>query len=287
MTAYYNEIEPFAAAWLRNLIIAELIAPGDVDERSIGDVQPDDLRGYTQVHFFAGIGGWSAALRLADWADDRPVWTGSCPCQPFSVAGKRKGLNDERHLWPEMFRLIRECRPGTVFGEQVANASTWFDGVASDLEGVGYAVGAGVIPACAVNAPHRRDRLWFVGDASVVRRGEGRPEHGVQCGGPAASGAGLLGDARSAGLAVPERAPVPGARRWQEGRAVEQPSGSFWDGAEWLACGDGKARRVEPSIRLLVDGVFPNRVGLLRGFGNAIVPPVAAEFIAAFMEVRP
>lgn len=123
MTAYYNEFDPKAAAWLRELIKADLIAPGDVDERSIKDVQPNDLKGYTQCHFFAGIGGWSYALRLAGWSDDVPVWTGSCPCQPFSSAGKQKGTDDERHLWPDFMRLIRECRPSVVFGEQVAGSS--------------------------------------------------------------------------------------------------------------------------------------------------------------------
>jgi DNA (cytosine-5)-methyltransferase 1 len=130
MRAYYNEIDPYAAQWLRNLIDAGHIAPGDVDERSIVDVQPDDLRGYTQCHFFAGIGGWSLALRLAGWPDDdRPVWTGSCPCQPFSAAGAQRGSDDERHLWPAFFRLIGERRPAVVFGEQVAGAAglAWLD----------------------------------------------------------------------------------------------------------------------------------------------------------------
>jgi DNA (cytosine-5)-methyltransferase 1 len=172
MSAYYNEFDPYAAAWLRNLIYAGLIASGDVDERSIVDVRPDDLKGYVQCHFFAGIGGWSYAARLAGWPDERPLWTGSCPCQPFSVAGKQEGQSDERHLWPAFFGLIRSCRPDVVMGEQVAAAvgKHWLDGVHSDLESIGYACGATVVPACAVDAPHRRDRLWFVADASCERR---------------------------------------------------------------------------------------------------------------------
>ena len=127
--AYFNEFDPKAAAWLRELIRRGHIAPGDVDERSIEDVTPADLAGYTQCHFFAGIGVWSYALRRAGWADDRPVWTGSCPCQPFSSAGKGAGFADERHLWPAFHHLIRECGPAVVFGEQVASKDGlgWLD----------------------------------------------------------------------------------------------------------------------------------------------------------------
>lgn len=89
MTAYYNEVDPYAAEWLRNLILCGLIAPGDVDERSIEDVTPADLRGYTQCHFFAGIGVWSYALRMAQWPDSRPVWTGSCPRPSGTLARLR------------------------------------------------------------------------------------------------------------------------------------------------------------------------------------------------------
>lgn len=171
MPAYYNEIEPYAAAWLRNLIAAGHIAPGDVDERSIAEVAADDFVGYTQCHFFAGIGGWSYALRLSGWPDDLPVWTGSCPCQPFSAAGKGAGTKDPRHLWPEWFRLIRQCRPDVIFGEQVEAAVKhgWLDLVSADLEGEGYAVGAVAIPAGGVGAPHIRQRLWFVADRSSER----------------------------------------------------------------------------------------------------------------------
>ena len=165
MTAYYNEIEPYAAQWLRNLIAKQMIPAGDVDERSIEDVRADDLRGYTQCHFFAGLGGWAYALRLALWPDERPVWTGSCPCQPFSAAGKQKGKADARHLWPAWFRLIRESMPPVIFGEQVASAIAkgWLDDAFDDMESQGYACGSAVLPACGVGAPHKRDRLWFVG----------------------------------------------------------------------------------------------------------------------------
>lgn len=168
MPAYYNEIDPYAAQWLRNLIAGGHIAPGEVDERSIEDVTPDDLRGFTQCHFFAGIGVWSHSLRLAGWPDDKPVWTGSCPCQPFSAAGKGDGFADERHLWPAFFHLISECRPQHVFGEQVAsgNANTWFDLVQTDLEGMGYAFGLVPFASAGVGAPHIRERAYWVANAS-------------------------------------------------------------------------------------------------------------------------
>ncbi|CFQ50643.1 C-5 cytosine-specific DNA methylase [Yersinia frederiksenii] len=163
MTAYYNEIDPYAAQWLRNLIKAGHIAPGYVDERSIVDVKPEDLTEFTQCHFFAGIGVWSLALRNAGWPDDRPVWTGSCPCQPFSAAGNQLGTADERHLAPVWINLIREQKPAIIFGEQVAAAigKHWLDDLFDELEKQEYACGAAVLPACSVGAPHIRQRLWF------------------------------------------------------------------------------------------------------------------------------
>lgn len=164
MAVYYNEFDRRKAAWLRNLIEEGEIAAGVVDERSITEVQPDDLAGFDQHHFFAGIGLWSLCLRRAGWPDDRPVWTGSCPCGPFSEAGKGLGFDDPRHLWPEWFRLIRECRPNVVFGEQSANAIEWIDLVSGDLEGVGYAIGTPDIPAAGFSGAHKRQRFGFVAD---------------------------------------------------------------------------------------------------------------------------
>ena len=127
--AYYNEIDISAAHVLRCLIPDGVIAPGDVDTRSIKEVKPDDLMGYAQCHFFAGGGLWSVAARLAGWPDDKPLWTGSCPCQPFSQAGQGRGVADERHLWPEFHQLIAAVRPPVVVGEQVAGKAGygWLD----------------------------------------------------------------------------------------------------------------------------------------------------------------
>lgn len=174
MSAWYNEIDPYAAQWLRNLISAGHIAPGEVDERSVEDVAPADIRGFRQCHFFAGIGIWSLALRNAGWPDDRPVWTGSCPCQPFSAAGKGEGFADERHLWPAWHHLIRFCRPGLVFGEQVASKDGlgWLDLVSADMEAEGYALGAFDLCAAGIGAPHIRQRLWFVGVADADDAGQ-------------------------------------------------------------------------------------------------------------------
>ena len=167
MTAYYNEIEPFAAQWLRNLIDAGHIAQGVVDTRSIEEVTANDLKGFTQCHFFAGIGVWSYALRRAGWPDDRPVWTGSCPCQPFSACGKRQGFDDPRHHWPSWAHLIKECHPDVIFGEQVASKDglAWLDVVQADLENADYAFAGFDLCAAGFGAPHIRQRLFWVADS--------------------------------------------------------------------------------------------------------------------------
>lgn len=104
---------------------------------------------------------------FTQYANRIDILTGGFPCQPYSSAGKRKGKDDERHLWPEMLRTIREVAPRYVVGENVLGLTNWnggvvFDEVHSDLEFEGYEVAAVVIPAAAVNAPHGRDRVWFV-----------------------------------------------------------------------------------------------------------------------------
>ncbi|MCK9355691.1 MAG: DNA cytosine methyltransferase [Dehalococcoidia bacterium] len=319
MTAYYNDNDPKVCAWLRELIKEGLIADGEVDERSIADVRPSDLLGFSQCHFFAGIGGWSYALRLAGWPDDEPVWTGSCPCQPFSVAGKGRGDKDERHLWPELRRLIAECRPPVVFGEQVASKAGrgWIAGVRADLEAMGYGVGAADLCAAGVGAPHIRQRLYWVAYTGC-ERDERRRESGELAGaGRDAEGQGLqrerCGDAdcdcrADGGMALTdgrdsgtERLQRGGEQRQQpedggscrlahamptgrpEGRTISGRRPSPWGGSILIPCADGKARRIEPTIQPLAHGV-PGRVGLLRGAGNAIVPQVAAEFVMAYAE---
>ena len=174
--AYYNENDKKTAAWLRELIKGGHISDGEVDERDIRDVLPADLRGFDRCHFFAGIGIWDYALNNAGWESDRQVWTGSCPCQPFSAAGKGDGFDDERHLWPDWFHLINVCRPDTLFGEQVSskNGTSWLELVYSDLEGIGYTAGALDIPAASVGAPHIRQRLFFVADSDGRNTGTKR-----------------------------------------------------------------------------------------------------------------
>lgn len=224
MRAYYNEHNRFAAQWLENLIDYGQIAPGDVDSRDIQEVTADDIRGYTQCHFFAGIGGWSLALRLAGWPDDRPVWTGSCPCQPFSSAARGRNArrqDGERHLWPALRRLIAECAPRTFFGEQVAQAGDWFDEVCDDMEAMGYSIGAAVLPALSVGKDHARPRLYYIGDADRDR------EPKLQVNGKV------------------DRVP--------------------WRGSD--------------ARGLVLENGVSNRMAVLRAFGNAIVPSVAAEFI--------
>lgn len=223
--AYYNENEPFAAEWLGNLKDAGLIPAGDIDTRSIKDVQPHDLDGYEQCHFFAGIGGWPLALRIAGWPDDAEIWTGSCPCQPFSDAGKKRGTEDPRHLWPDFLRLIAAREPATAFGEQVASKDgrQWLSGVRADVEALGYEFGAADLCAAGIAAPHIRQRLFWLADSGrAERRWWAQPgrEHGLRFHAADCRGNGRVADSAS----------LRGAQ--YEHDAGERPSGEAGDSAE-------------------------------------------------------
>lgn len=288
--AYYNEIDPDACATLRELIQCGLIAPGDVDSRSIRDVAPVDLRGYTQHHFFAGFGVWSYALRQAGWPDDRPVWTGSCPCQPLSNAGTRKGFADERHLWPDWHWIIQECRPVVIFGEQVASklADDWIDLVHADLEGLDYAFGCTPFPAASVGAPHIRDRnYWmaYAGRPGLEVIGEQFARHELAAA-ERNREVGVMGDTDGERLSARWPSGTTMGRGYtadSDGSAISgAPFASFWNLHDWIYCTDERWRAVEPGAFPLADGA-PARMGRLRGYGNAIVAPQAVAFIEAAM----
>ena len=319
MSVVYTDNDPFVCEWLRELVGRGHLGLGRVvehDIRDLGEAAPT-------LHAFCGIGGWPLALDYAGWPRDAPVWTGSCPCQPFSTAGRRKGTDDERHLWPAWRDLIEEHRPPVIFGEQVASPDgrSWLAAVQTDLEALGYSFGAADLCAAGVGAPHLRQRLYFVAIADGERR-EGIRLHLRQRGSLASmpeatrrSQAGLVGDAAggagdggicresedhirrqsegSSGKSAPE-AGSPGAlddsddkgSQRRPRRAAEEgeiTSPSNWADVEWLPCRDGKWRPTQPGLQPLADGV-PGRVGKLCAYGNAIVPQVAAIFIRASME---
>ena len=359
---YFNEFEPYPAQWIQNLH-----PESHVDQRSIEDVSANDVQRFKRCHFFAGVAGWEYALELAEWPKDKPVWSGSCPCPPFSSAGKKKACRrcdqkslipcprrtgyficwecghadhyDERHLWPELWRLIRDAKPTVVFGEQVSgrDGAIWFAGVRASLERIGYSVGAADLPAACVGAPHIRQRLFWVAslaNAPSLPRAQHVREQGRRETGPEN---GSICDRDNDGLADSQsyeyhRSQPNGftagkcrlandiwlddsnsGRHHEDENICEKPR---WDNSQpWRSdkctsvdCRDGKTRRI-PSIesgiqplaygiprgmgkgrskdeRLVIRSARSSRVGQIKGYGNAIVPHVAAKFIRAFMEYQ-
>ena len=311
--AYYNEFDPKAAAWIRQLIKNGMIADGEVDERSITEVTADEIRGFTQHHFFAGIGGWSYSLRLANWADSRPVCTASLPCQPFSVAGAQKGIDDERHLLPHFIELVKQCNFQTIFGEQVPGAIKhgWLDDLCTEMEREKYRVGQIVLTAAGEGAPHIRQRLYWVADS--INKGSqgwlsGRQDterkavnRYIGCSSTVDGMANTTVSQLSAGSEIGSILP-----RMPENREVfnnpDRRGEVCWSEPDWLYCRDEKYRPIKPSIEPLANGLprgmgyssDPSepidadntqeaRVMRLKGYGNAIVPQVAASFIKAFI----
>ena len=301
MRVYYNEINPECVAWLNALIASGHLPSGDIDERPIQEVQADDVRGYQQCHFFAGIGVWPYALGVAGWGEKK-VWTGSCPCQPFSSAGQHGGTDDDRHLWPSWMRLIAECQPDTVFGEQVAtkNGRAWFDIVSTDLERQAYAVGAAVTNACSFGAPHTRQRLYFVASMGYADKGgpvelprgsrrktrdSGKTDQGLadpavqrlegsEFHGP--DGFGQQSGHRSLGYS--------NGNRCGKAAGVVHPQ-TAWSDHVFIPTRDEKAQRpIKPGLYPLAYGT-PGSLGRVRGYGNALCAPQAQGFIEAFMSL--
>ena len=312
---FYNDIDKNAAAWTQQLITNKLIPDGVMVCKSITDIQPHELNGFTQAHWFNGISGWARALDLAGWPATRPIWCASLPCQPFSCAGKGEGANDERHLWPVFFQLVKACKPVVIVGEQVEAAigHGWLDGVFADLEGEGYTCGAVIVGAHSVKSPHRRQRIYWVAHTQH-RRCEQR-DTGIRTV-PEFDTNGRLGNSQQPGLEGHAgdvgNGSEPGRVSETSARSVAKTgdvSGNFW-GITWHHCRDNKWRRIPATADVervfqcvfngLPEGVddiglaslgfplsktIPNRVALLKGYGNAIVPQVAAEFIKVVMEI--
>lgn len=276
---WFNDIEPYVCEWLKNLYPEAAVIQGDF--RDIGIEQ-----GYTRYHFFAGIGGWEYALQLAGWPDDVPVWTASLPCQPFSTAGKRKGILDDRHLWPGFYEIIKESRPNYIFGEQVASKDgrAWLAGIQTDLERIGYTFGAADICAAGVAAPHIRQRLYWVAytqrNASQSWRLASQFREGIaaQGAGPSTE-LGRCSDVGGLGNSDSTRQGWSG----QLGERAHQLTP--WQASSSIYCLDGHYRRIpsEPSLFPVADGVSA-RVHRIRAAGGSIVPQVATQFIGAFME---
>ena len=227
--------------------------------------------------------------------------TGGYPCQPFSQAGKRRGEEDDRHLWPEMFRVIREARPDWVLAENVAgHVSMGLDDVLDDLEGEGYTTQSIVIPACAKDAKHRRDRVWIVANSNSGF--SKREDKGIFTGRNSAdNGSKYVANSNSTRFREqwrPESIQSEFTSPQCDGRTLADADGSRkapsrdvgrmgWksESIENIGNDDFERWLPEPDVGRVAHGI-PSRVDRLRGLGNAIVPQVAYEIMKGIYDTN-
>jgi DNA (cytosine-5)-methyltransferase 1 len=222
----------------------------------------DDVR---RVHGWDHCGkiGIMDAIACGNCLSPVDIITGGFPCQPFSCSGKRSGKADSRFLWPEMLRVIQECRPSFVVGENVGGlVDNWggsvLDEIYASLESSGYEVLPPlIVPACAFGAPHRRDRVWILAHSLLGGRSS---EHEKQ----QTERPSLTGPGGSRGVADPKlRKPEVGRHDAGVGRERKPDTEiDYWES------------EAQPRVGGVVDGI-PHRMDRLRALGNAIVPQIA------------
>ena len=267
-TIGFCEREPYAQQILKERFGAVL---ADADEMRRQAARPKLETARTQQCRRPTLHGDIFTLNGADYAGV-DLLTGGFPCQPFSVAGKRRGAADDRAIWPEMLRVIREAKPAWIIGENVAGIVTMeLDNILSDLEALGYSAWPLVIPACAVDARHRRDRVWIVAHAIGLRESQSsgsfadeRGRAGNQ-GEDVADAEGFRGNGNFTATIQGEQP------RQMHAESINAPSAfcEWRDEGEWFA---------ESGMGRVAHGI-PHRAHRLRGLGNAIVPQVAEEII--------
>ncbi len=209
------------------------------------------------------------------------VICGGYPCQPFSVAGKREGAEDDRHLWPEYFRLIREINPSWIIAENVyGHVTMGLDVALSDLESIGYTWETFVIPACAVGAPHRRDRVWIVAHSEQPGRLDSTQsnEEGQRQSGAHTDEALSLWPASDTGR--------PGGKGFFQESFQGFPAFSWCKDVRGIKDYFGRSDIPEPLLRRISDGI-PGGVDRLKGLGNAVVPQIPEIIGRAIMSINP
>ena len=230
-------------------------------------------------------------IRTLDGSEiDADVITGGYPCQPFSNAGKRGGTEDDRHLWPEMYRLIKAIRPRWVIAENVyGHISVGLDQVLSDLEGINYTWWTFIVPACAVDAPHRRDRLWVISKKDDTNPNSWRlhreEKHQHRETEPLDREIGDAGQvcevlARSSDSSNGNSADVAYADGNGRNKGRQRVTKTGSNGAirnSWWA--------VEPAVGRVAHGI-PRRVDRLKGLGNAVVPQIPEQIGYAILEAE-